>query len=29
MRLTEYLVAITGKFSNKKQLVVLDRVKYR
>ena len=29
MRITEYLVAITGKFSNKKQLVVFDRVKYR
>lgn len=29
MIITEYLVAITGKFSNKKQLVALDRVKYR
>ena len=29
MRITEYLVAITGKFSNKKQLVALDRAKHR
>lgn len=29
MRTTEYLVAIIGKFSNRKQLVFLDRVKYR